>query len=523
MSSVFAKNFSTMLEYKWNIDYISTKEKICEKKQWTKLEAESLRYNLALFLYNPENEQFARINKEFSMTYWLLLNYIRVGFVCLVIFALVSYSEIFIITMVLLLIFYALYSFLAFIIEKSFQHLKDDYENKKDNVVFKYFTLYKIVGAIIKISNLQESKIEFANDKLNSNELTFDEFLENNIASYERLHNTSRVKNIKLEAYENNDFLKYMVLNRYSPYFNKYFDNVYIRVPLRYTNQYDMSENIFIQDLYNNQQNQNNIDDIITKLKVLNTSIKNKINSFFEIELITAATDASNTKEDYSKTLLIPIIINLREKTKIFLQKLPEIDNYTEHTEQNAKIEFFKQYVKELKKEYDILQSLVIKPDLKNTKLEGDKLKILSDLQTKFTELNIDKTFTEMNTTLSSLKIDETYKIVDGIIKEQLKNDKFIKANPDVFNDDFKYITYYEENKHLLTDESSIKEKFEMYSKHSNYIFIYAVYFAFAFFIVLHFIYISVNSELYAYGILAIIVVTMIMTWFYTYFTFLKE
>jgi hypothetical protein len=128
-----------------------------------------------------------------------------------------------------------------------------------------------------------------------------------------------------------------------------------------------------------------------------------------------------------------------------------------------------------------------------------------------------------MNTTLSSFKIDETYKIVDGIIKEQLKNDKFIKANPDVFNDDFKYITYYEENKHLLTDESSIKEKFEMYSKHSNYIFIYAVYFAFAFFIVLHFIYISVNSELYAYGILAIIIVTMIMTWFYTYFTFLKE
>jgi hypothetical protein len=67
-----------------------------------------------------------------------------------------------------------------------------------------------------------------------------------------------------------------------------------------------------------------------------------------------------------------------------------------------------------------------------------------------------------MNTTLSSFKIDETYKIVKGLIKEQLKNDHFIKHNPDVFKDDFNYIEYYEENKYLLTDESSIKEKFEM-------------------------------------------------------------
>jgi hypothetical protein len=523
MSSVFAKNFSTMLEYKWNIDYISTKEKICEKKQWTKLEAESLRYNLALFLYDPENEHFARINKEFSMTYWLLLNYIRVGFVCLVIFALVSYSEIFIITIVLLLIFYALYSFLAFIIEKSFQHLKEDYENKKDHVVFKYFALYKIVGAIIKISNLHDSKIEFVNDKLNSNELTFDEFLENNIASLERLHNTSRVKNIKLEAYENNDFLKYMVLNRYSPYFNKYFDNVYIRIPLRYTNQYDMSENIFIKDLYNKQQNQNNIEGIVTQLQKSNTSIFNHTknddgaNNFYKNINSLEKTESN----EFLKTVLTDIITNTKNLNNILLT----FDNHTTaHTEQNAKIDFFKQYVKDLKKAYDILQSSVIKPDLKNTKLADDKSKILADLQTSFTALKIDDEFTKMNTILSlSFKIDETYKIVDGIIKEQLKNDKFIKANLDVFNDDFKYITYYEENKHLLTDESAIKEKFEMYSKHSNYIFIYAVYFAFAFFIVLHFIYISVNSELYAYGILAIIIVTMIMTWFYTYFTFLKE
>jgi hypothetical protein len=424
--------------------------------------------------------------------------------------------------MVLLLIFYALYSFLAFLIEKSFQHLKDDYENKKDHVVFKYFALYKIVGAIIKISNLQESKIEFANDKLNSNELTFDEFLENNIASLERLHNTSRVKNIKLEAYENNDFLKYMVLNRYSPYFNKYFDNVYIRIPLRYTNQYDMSENIFIQDLYNNQQNQNNIEDIVTKLQESKNSININIDKFLNKDIVIASTDASNASADYSKELLITKITDIIEKIKLFRQVLPEFDIHTTKTTVE-KIEFFTQYVKKLKDMKYNLEMSVLNPDLKNTKLAEDKIKILSSLQNSFKNLNIDEYLNDMNTTLSSFKIDETYKIVDGIIKEQLKNDKFIKANPDVFNDDFKYITYYEENKHLLTDESSIKEKFEMYSKHSNYIFIYAVYFAFAFFIVLHFIYISVNSELYAYGILAIIIVTMIMTWFYTYFTFLKE
>jgi hypothetical protein len=284
-----------------------------------------------------------------------------------------------------------------------------------------------------------------------------------------------------------------------------------------------MSENIFIKDLYNKQQNQNNIDQIVTNLKASNDSIKTKIKDDFYNNTISALSELSSKIDDYSKTLLNDILKDIPNKTNAIYIKLPEFDNHTAYTDQNAKIEFFKQYVKDLKNTYDILQSSVIHPDLKNTQLPDDKSKILSSLQTSFTALKIDEIITEMNTTLSSFKIDETYKIVKGLIKEQLKNDHFIKHNPDVFKDDFNYIEYYEENKYLLTDESSIKEKFEMYSNHSNYIFIYAVYFAFAFFIVLHFVYISVNSELYAYGILAIIIVTMLFTWLYTYFTYLKE
>jgi hypothetical protein len=90
------------------------------------------------------------------------------------------------------------------------------------------------------LSGMKDVELKYALEGLGKD--TLDNILEKNIASYEDVYISSKVKEIKQNAYDKLDFLKYLVFDKYSPYYLPYFDNIYMR--------HKMAENRFLEDLY---------------------------------------------------------------------------------------------------------------------------------------------------------------------------------------------------------------------------------------------------------------------------------
>jgi hypothetical protein len=125
------------------------------------------------------------------------------------------------------------------------------------------------------ISNLENKVFEYNYDKLNEKEDTLDIIIEKNIASYANLTNGADIKNIKIQAYRDLDFLKYLVFDRASVYYLKYFNNPYIRMPTKITNQYDVTENVYLKDLYNKHNNKSK--ETVAKIGELYSKLKTDI------------------------------------------------------------------------------------------------------------------------------------------------------------------------------------------------------------------------------------------------------
>ena len=248
--SAIIRNFLAVLDFKWYFDYFFMKDQVCTINKWTKFEIESLQYNLANFIYDIDKKKtYDNIKDAYTQSYAVLISFFVVFFIGFIVYFICVYMCGYykhgyeLLTMFIFFIYYSIiFIILVTVNSLILTKFKDMKESNGD--LKKYYNVYRILNAIINVGNIKDDVLEFKYHKLNAMGMTFDKVAERNIASYENLSNTSKIKLIKKQAYDNCDILKYFVFDKYSPYYLKYFDNIYVRIPSR------PNEKLYLSDEY---------------------------------------------------------------------------------------------------------------------------------------------------------------------------------------------------------------------------------------------------------------------------------
>lgn len=296
-----------------------------------------------------------------------------------------------------------------------------------------------------------------------------DKIIEKNIGNFENIVNISKIKNIKKEAYENLDFVKYLVLDKMSPYYLKYFDNVYVRLPENSTNMFSNSENTYLKDLYTNRM-----------LSIDYIDLKNKINS------INTKIEEQNA---YTNNVYKVIYDTIKNSYPIdTIDKSSYINNILKLCD-------------ELKQVFYAEKSL---PKYNNELYEYIN-KILNNIQ------EIVNTF----------GLSDTYNKINVLIQQEIKGKNNVSY--DVPNND--YIEYFLENKDIvLEDKNQMYEEFvSQFDNHNKYMYSYLVYIIIMLMLILHSVYVNNNNGTYALIICVLLVTYFIIMRLYSYFKFSKE
>jgi hypothetical protein len=251
-------NFKSMLDFKWHIDYFIKRDEVCDSQRWAAFELETLRYNTATFIHDNDSQYKKHIKQDFKNTYGIITTI--VGFIVAVL--ILYHIIVFVMYIISLLgyniwkppyldlggtfVFISILIFLIIYIAVSSQYMKKLNDIENDTNLQAYYNVYKILNAVMLIGNMKNVELKYSFEGLDKS--TLDQILEKNIASYENIYVSSKVKMLKEEAYKNVDFLKYLTFDKYSAYYLPYFDNVYVN--------YNMADNKFLEDLYREKTEQ---------------------------------------------------------------------------------------------------------------------------------------------------------------------------------------------------------------------------------------------------------------------------
>lgn len=352
--------------------------------------------------------------------------------------------------------------------------------SNEDSNFYKYCRVYKILNAIMDISNLKNSKMLYSLDRLNANPKILDEIIENNISSYENESNVTKVQFLKLKYYEELDFVKYLVLDKLSPYYLKYFDNIYIRFPDDSTNQFDISENIYLTEMY-------------TKLRDEDINFGN-VNKLFED---IAETIKNNT--DYSIAA-------------------SQITEYIATNASYSTIEKFNEVSKLIKDIYRIANE--------NKSKESEIYKIITNklytIQTLLTDKNYGKMYTKLNSLIHDrLHPPKETKSEDSTLYTKQQSDTYIpSSSASADNDSFidkalttpDYVQYFIQNKDILFEyDTSFDDIRNILDYQGNFLYAYIVYFAIIFLIIAHYYYIKINNITYCFIMLGVVFIYFIV------------
>jgi hypothetical protein len=478
MIGALAGNFLPMLELKWYIDYFKITDKLCDKVYASKLEIESLRYNIYNFL--TSDDQYKKLEKEYTSSYYALIVTITFTFVVAIVLICLSYitedswfydyfKDSYILAFfvgsnntsvgIILIALTIIYAMFYIIITTVNTVILDNFKNINAYIVdpqtdlCKYYLTYKILNAIIMISNLENKVFEYNYDKLNEKEDTLDIIIEKNIASYANLTNGADIKNIKIQAYRDLDFLKYLVFDRTSVYYLKYFNNPYIRMPAKITNQYDVTENVYLKDLYNKRNNKSK--QTVAKIGELYSKLKTDIKAIYENQDLKSKCETG--KDAITPKSICEFVVN---DIKVPIREL----------------------------RYD-LKSMIKEEDFAN------KIKpILDEIESYQGE----------------------YDVVNELIYDKLKGSVHI----DVPDKD--YIKYFLQNQDVLFDRTKTKDIIDKLDYQGNFVFAYIFYWIVLFFIISHCLFIYIASPIYTYMLLCIMIAYLCVVWVHIQYTFIS-
>jgi hypothetical protein len=485
-------NFVCILDFKWHIDYFISKDAVCNKLRWTAFEIESIRYNFAAFL---NGDKFKFIKDDFVATYSIVtavLGGLILSTVLLIITIETSDNKRLFYILILLLITPMLIIFIT-VTGKFMTNFEDI---KKDEDLNAYFNVYKIVSAVMVLSGMKDVELKYALEGLGKD--TLDNILEKNIASYEDVYISSKVKEIKQNAYDKLDFLKYLVFDKYSPYYLPYFDNIYMR--------HKMAENRFLEDLYLKYDKYklkpiDYIYNISEWIKLYDYNyLRDKFPNESDDDMLVFVNANKDDKDLYAKT-----IKELAEKTtyQTLVNELKIINDFVKQIQElsTADTSFENIY-----KNYNSMKQFLY--EMKTS------LTSLTSLESKESDLY---TYAKQQFDRTDVKTMNEYVKLNMEIHSMLENSgtKLEKIA------DYDYIKYYIDHKDILTTPKKLDTIFQKIKEQSNYAYMYYVYLSIIFLLVLHYIFNITDRATYIYILGAILITYILFMWVYTQLSFL--
>ena len=460
-------NFKNLLEFRWHIDTFNIVNKMCLQSPVSGIEIESTRYNINNFI----TKEYKNIKGKYHSSTKIL----EMFFICITfIFLGISFFEEKTYGITLTIIFLAIWFFMMSLhIKKQFK-LVDQNIQDPDSEINKYGNTFTILNTIMIISDLKDVVFDYNYNKITTNERTLDEIIENNIASYYNISDTSKIKQIKLKSYEDLDFLKYITLNKMSSQYLKYFEEVYIRLTDSARTDFEEDEKFYIKDLVEKnvdygkiKTNFESLSIILGDMLVENPNkkiqeIKQHIDSNYPIIL-----------KDYTQKQIHIMIIDFYYNSEAFF-KTKKATNYEYGRKSSS------QYIDSsnfLKKSQDLSKF-------------NEIVQLLNEI-----EYNLD----------NIIYINEYTKINEEIGKQIGKN--IIVTNND-------YIQYLTDNYHVLGEEISdkqMKQTTENFKKVNNTIYIYIIYLVIISLLILHYLFITIDGPLQYIGLIFIFLVILVI------------
>ena len=474
--------------FSWIYDYYYTKDRICNASNGSKLEVETMHYNLFRFLYNlnPDSEKYQYIKDSFKNSFWPFITFysiltsIVLGYILYTAYtykenikSYVSkvkgvysggsiYNESYIgingtfVFCIAFVIVYIVYTAVNSSIVVNFNKI-DGKINDEENTVRKYANVYTILNALIVMSNLDDTKMLYKRHDFNTVQRTFKEIIEGNISSYENVSNTSKIQQIKSAAIENLDIAKYLVMDKYSSFYLSYFDNIYIKTSIS-ENQIefiDLSKNIFLNDLIS-------FDDSGISYSEIYANVKKQFDYIAEdIRQNDASTNSTYIKIEKYITNEFPI-------EQMDIEKL----------------------YKSLKDFYEKIQDIMVEND---KTIRAHSLEFYMTVQTRLSNVK---------NLLRHKQYSKMYSQINEQIAKTIRNSKGFKPS---FDNDFQYVKYFIENKNILIESNEIVEKqFELdigneLKYQSDFLYGYMLLWIVILFTLFHYLFVTQNSINYFY------------------------
>jgi len=321
---LFFINFITIFNFKWYIDFIKTQDAVCSTKVNLKFEAETIRYNLSKFF----KDNYHDIQNNYKNSFYTFVSFYTAILLVFIGSHFIYNISLNVFVYVSIAIIYIVYTIVNSIIAANFENINSKIYNQ-ENVVFKYNNVYKILNAIVITGNIYEDNQEFSDERMNLYEKSFKDILDSNISSFENEYNTNKINQLRNDAEQNVDVLKYLTLDQFSPFYLKYFDNIYINITK--PDFEAISETVYIKDLYNKKSD---IDFQLIRNQILElNNITRDIQTYKNI---------NNLISDYPSTDLIDSNKQYNVIVKFIKQIKNEIDLFRGDLESSNKIAFDK-------------------------------------------------------------------------------------------------------------------------------------------------------------------------------------
>jgi len=442
---LFYYNFMSILKFKWILDYMKTEENVCYESNGAKYEGDTKKHKMAKFLYDKLFEiSYFSLKDDFTKSF-----YVYVTFYSIICIALLISFYPYIFTMykfyLILFIIYVSYTTVNSLIVKNFQDI-DFKRNEDDGYIRQYYKLYKIINALLIVANIYDEPMEYMYDKLNYKQRTFDDMLKKHISSHFNLSNTSNILQYKTKLINDLDIAQVFVFDKLSPYYLKYFDNIYL---INTTND-NIEDKIYLRDIFSYRNSSVNFHKVRVEFDLLN-------------KLITEYDENSES---------IPIETNSTYK------KIQEvIENYPPDA-----LDIETQY----NNLWDILRNI-------NVIIDNDKQ------LSAFNSVLFTKVMNQINSikrSLYSQKNNEVYNEINVKIKELLKKEAI-----DVEEDD--YIKFFFRHQDLIMnmdDNNAFKiysDVFNLLTYQSEYVYAYIVFCTIILLSIMHYIYVSFDNYTY--------------------------
>lgn len=470
-------NLFLIIKLKYINDYYFTLDNYCSSGY----EAELTKYR-----YNIINDQLLNINNDLEKKMFQGTTFTIILLMSIIIFSnMYNYQDIKFITIVMfifLILFIYVYIYIITI-----------YDNN-NNSLAKYYNYYKKYNAIVK----------YVYEKNNKTNFTDEYIYKQKVMNYEKSDNkTIDINLIKKQNYDNNDFIKYFIIDKNDDYLNQLHNII-----IKHTDKLQIFDENTINDT--NIFNNNMID--ISNLKFQYKKILLDINySINNDDNYISLVDNSNK---ININIINNIIINQNnENNYSLITKIIQHDTLNDY---NKVYSLLRILYKIYDTNYDIIQQYLFYD--KNIVLDTIVIDVSNNNYiTSISPVNKDnlhdyliKNYIDKSQQYY-IKIIDIYKINETNISNKLND-----SNKIFFKELFKEITIYDnylsDGIKLLYQNNDYNKLIKTYySSYNNYYYIYFILFIILFTIILQFVSNFIQSILYLYILIIIILLFILM------------